>query len=325
MHLLGRAQWLLMGCLFLPAGAAMAQDYPNRPVRLVVADTAGSVVDIFMRILSQKLTETWGRQVIVDNRPGANQIIGADLVAKSKPDGYTLLSGTPSMLTMNQVVYKKLPYETLRDFTPITQITTNHFAFVVTPSLPARSVAALVKLAKSRPGEMLFASPGIGNQQHLAVELFARAADVKLLHIPHKGAGPAYVGLIGGEVAMMITAAGGVMDHIANGKMRLLATAGRQRASVLPDAPTLVESGYPDVVVVGWTGLVAPTGTPPDILNKLSRDLARLLATADVRSALVFPGSELTPSTPEAFGAFIRQETEKWSKVIRAVGLDNTQ
>ncbi len=325
MRLLDCAQGLLMGGLILSAGGLMAQDYPNRVVRIVVADTPGAASDIAMRFLSQKLTEAWGQQVVIENRPGANGIIGAEVAAKARPDGYTLLGGVPSMLTMNQFVYRKLPYDTLRDFAPITQIATNHFALVVTPSLPVTSVAELVKLAKSRPGEMLFGSPGVGNQQHLSVEMFARAADIKIVHVPHKGTAPAVISLIGGHVAMAIPSAAVVAGHIASGKLRLLATAGPQRAVAFPDTPTLVESGYPDVVVTGWTGLVAPIGTPPDILEKVSRDVGRQLTAADVRAALAIPGSELTSSTPEAFGAFIRAEIDKWSKVIRAVGLENTQ
>src|SRR5688572_2741798 len=202
MRLLDRTNGLLMGCLFMSAGTLMAQDYPNRTVRIVVADTPGAASDITMRFLAQKLTEAWGQQVVVDNRPGANGIIAAELAAKANPDGYTLLSGVPSMLTMNQFVYKKLPYDTLRDFAPSTQVATNHFALMASPSLPATSVAALVKLAKARPGEMLYGSPGVGNQQHLAVEMFARAADIKIVHIPHKGTAPAIISLMSGQVAM---------------------------------------------------------------------------------------------------------------------------
>jgi tripartite-type tricarboxylate transporter receptor subunit TctC len=325
MHLLDRTKGLLIGCLFLSAGSLTAQEYPNRVVRIVVPDTPGSASDITMRLVSQKLTADWGQQVIVENRPGANQIIGAESVAKAKPDGYTFLSAGPSMLTMNQFTYKKLPYDSLRDFAPITQIGTNYFALVVTPALPATSVAALVKLAKARPGEMLFGSSGVGNQNHLGAEMFGRAAGIKIMHIPHKGIGPAATSLMGGHVGMMLTSAAGMATHITTGRVRLLATAGAKRASAFPDAPTLIESGYPDVVVIGWTGLVAPTGTPPEILNKVSRDVGRILMTADVRSALVVPGSELTPSTSEAFGAFIRAELAKWSKVIRVVGLENSQ
>ncbi len=330
MYLFGRTQGLLMGrllmgCLFLSAGALMAQEYPNRVVRIIIADTPGSGSDIVMRLLAQKLTEAWGHQVVIDNRPGANGIIGAEAGAKAKPDGYTLLTGVPSMLTMNPVVYKKVPYDTLRDFAAITQVATNHFALVVTPSLPAPSVAAVVKLAKLRPGEMLYGSPGIGNQQHLAMEMFAHAAGIKVVHVPHKGTAPALVSLMGGHVVMHTAAAVAVAPYIASGKLRLLATMGSQRVPVFPDAPTLVESGYPDVVVIGWTGLVAPMGTPPDILDKVSRDVGRLLMAKDVRSALITPGSDLTPSTPGVFGAFIRAEMEKWSKVIRVVGLENSQ
>ena len=324
MHLFDRARWLLVMCLLSVSGVLLGQEYPNRVVRIVVADTSGSGSDIVMRFLTQRLTDAWGQQVVVDNRPGANGIIGAELVAKGKPDGYTLLSGVVSMLTMNPSVYKKLPYNSLHDFTPIAQLSTNHFALVVPPSLPATSVAALVKLAKSRPGEMLFGSAGIGNQNHLAVEMFARAADIKLVHVPHKGTAPAVISLMAGQVAIMLTSASPVATYLASGKLRLVATAGVQRASAFPDAPTLVESGFTDVVVIGWTGLVAPAGTPVDIVNKVSLEVGRVLASAEVRSALAVTGRDLTPSSPEAFGALIRAEIEKWSKVIRAVGLENS-
>ena len=325
MNLFNRTQWLLMGCLSLSVTGLMAQEYPNRVVRIVVADTPGAGSDIAIRFLAQKLTEAWGRQVIVDNRPGANGIIGAETVAKAKPDGYTLLSGVPSMLTMNQFVYKKLPYDTLRDFAPVSQLATNHFAIVVTPTLPAKSVAELVKLAKARPSDMLYASPGVGNQQHLAAEMLAQAAEIKISHVPHKGTGPALVSLMGGQVVMMFTAAAVAAPHVAGGKLRLLATAGTKRASAFPDTPTVAESGYPSVVVIGWTGIVAPTGTPPEIVDKVSRDIGRLLTAPDVQAAMAVPGSELTASTPEAFSAFIKSEIAKWSKMIRLVGIENTQ
>ncbi len=324
MHLCGRTRWLLMGCLFVLTSGLMAQEFPNRVVRIVVGGS-GTSGDIAMRVVAQKLTEAWGQQVVVDNRPGANGIIAAELVAKAKPDGYTLLTGVPSLLTMNPIVYKKLPYDSLRDFAPVSQILINNFGLVTTASLPAGSVAALVKLAKSRPGEMLFGSAGVGNQNHLAVEMFARAAGIKIVHVPHKGNAPAVISLIGGHVPMMITSLGAVVPHIASAKLRLLATAGTQRDPTFPDTPTLVQSGYPGVVVVGWTGLVAPTGTPSDIVNKISVEIARQLTAADVRSALVASGSQIKSSTPEAFGAWIRAEAERWAKVIRAVGLENSQ
>jgi len=320
-----RAHALLAASLLLPAGVLMAQEYPNRVVRIVVADTAGSSSDNSIRLLSQKLTAEWGEQIVVDNRPGANGIIGAQAVASAKPDGYTLLNGSPNMLSINRAMYKKLPYDSLRDFAPVGQIATNHFAFVVPASLPARSVPALVKLAKSRPDEMLFASSGVGNQNHLSVEIFARAAGIKVLHVPHKGTTPALTSLMSGEVTMMITSASAVASQVTNGKLRLLAMAGTRRAAAFPNTPTLVESGYPQAVIMGWSGLLAPAGTPAGIVNKLSRDLGRLLMTADVRSALSDQGREVTPSTPEAFGALIRAEAEKWEKIVRAVGLENSQ
>ncbi len=326
MQRFGRAQWLFLSGLGLVCASVQAQqDYPNRVIRIIVGDAAGSGADIAMRLLAQKVGEAWGQQVIVDNRAGANGIIGAELAARSKPDGYTLLAGVPSMLAMNQFVYRKLPYNTLRDFAPVTQVATNHFALVVNPSFPATSVTRLVELAKARPGEMLFASAGVGNQNHLSVEMFATAAGLKLIHVPHKGTAPALTDLMSGQVAMMITAAAPVAPHIAGGKVRLLATAGAARASAFPETPTIAEAGYPDVVVIGWTGLVAPIGTPADILTKLSREFGRHLSSPEVKASLTVRGSELTPSSPEVFGAFIKAEIEKWSKVIRAVGIENSQ
>lgn len=316
---------LLAGSLLLTAGGVAAQDFPNRVVRVIVGDTPGAASDTAIRLLSQKLSDIWKQQVVVENRPGANWIIAAEVAAKAKPDGYTFLAAIPSLLTMNQVVYKSLPYDTLRDFAGVTQIATNHFAVIVNPSLPARTVADLVKLAKARPGEMLYGSPGVGNQQHLAVEIFARATDIKIVHVPHRGTAPAVLSLISGQVAMAIPAALVVAPHVASGKLRMLATLGPKRVNAFPDVPTLVESGYPDVLVTGWTGLVAPRGTPQDILDKVARDVARVLTADDVRSVLATPGSDLTSSSPREFDAFIRSEMDKWAKVIRAVGLENTQ
>jgi len=306
-------------------GNAIAQDYPNRVVRIVVADTAGSSGDNGIRLLAQKLTAEWGQQVIVDNRPGANGIIGAEAVAKARPDGYTLLNGTPSMLTMNRIVYKSLPYDSLRDFAPVSQLTTNHFALVVNPALPVRSVAELVKLARARPGEMLYASAGVGNQNHLSCEMFARATGLQLRHIPHKGTNPALISLLAGEVAMMITSASAVAPQIAAGRMRLLATAGTERTRAFPNAPTLVEAGYPDVVVMGWSGLIAPAGIPAEIAARIARDVARVLSTPESRAALSDQGRDVTPTPPEAFGAWIRREADRWAKAIRAVGLEHSQ
>jgi tripartite-type tricarboxylate transporter receptor subunit TctC len=304
---------------------ALAQDYPTRVIRIVVAQAAASGPDLVARTLAQKLTESWGQQVIVDNRPGANGIIGGEAVARAKPDGYTLLIGVPSAITMNPFVYRQMPYDPLRDLTPVTQIATNTFGLVVTPSLPASSVKALVALAKSRPGELLYASAGLANQTHLAGELFASAVGIRMVHVPYKGSTPAWTDLISGQVALMFTSTQGVTGHVKTGKLRLLATLGDKRAPAFPLVPTVVESGYPTVVITGWTGLFATAGTPSDVVAKLSREVGRHLGAADVRERMAADGAEPTPSSPEAFAAFVKAEAAKWSRVIRAAGLEKTQ
>ena len=324
MHPFLRFEVLLAAGLLL-SPAAFGQEYPSRVIRIVVAQAPASGPDLLARTLAQKLTESWGQQVVVDNRPGANGIIGGDAVAKSKPDGYTLLMGVPSAITMNQFVYKQMPYDPLRDLAAVSQTATNTFGLVVTPSLPASSVKTLAALAKSRPGELLYASAGIGNQTHLAGELFASAVGVRMVHVPYKGATPAWTDLMSGQVALMFTSTQGVAAQFKTGKLRLLATCDTKRASAFPTVPTVVESGYPGVVITGWTGLLAPAGTPPEILAKLSREVARHLANPGVRERMVADGAEPTPSSPEAFAAFIKTEAVKWSRVIRAAGLENTQ
>jgi len=324
MQSLHRSKW--MCALLLPLSAAAgAQDYPTRIIRIVVAQAPSSGPDLAARALGQKLTETWGQPVIVDNRPGANGIIGGDLVAKAKPDGYTLLLGVPSAMTVNQFVYKKMPYDPVRDLAPVTQIATNIFGVVVTPSLPVASIKQLVALAKARPGDLAYASAGIGNLTHLAGELFSQSAGVKMLHVPYKGTTPAQVDVMSGQAALMFVSMRGIAEHIAAKKARLLATMGEKRDPAFPDAPTLVESGYPGVVVIGWNGLLAPAGTPPEIVNKLSRELGRHLDHPEFRARMASLGADPSPSTPEAFAAFIRAEAAKWQKVVRAIGLEHSQ
>ena len=315
---------LLAGVCFAPS-AAIAQDYPARLIRIVVAQAPASGPDLAARALGQKLTESWGQQVIVDNRAGANGIIGGEMVAKAKPDGYTLLLGVPSAITVNQFVYKKMPYDPVRDLAPVTQIATNTFGVVVTPSLPVNSVKQLVGLAKARPDQLTYASAGIGNLTHLAGELFSQAAGVKMLHVPYKGTTPAQVDVMSGQSTLMFVSMRGIAEHVAAKKARLLATMGDKRDPAFPDAPTLVELGYPGVVVIGWNGLLAPAGTPPEILHKLSREIGRHLSVPEFRDRMASLGADPSPSTPEAFAAFIKAEAAKWQKVIRAVGLEHSQ
>jgi len=305
--------------------ATEATDFPNRPIRIILPTTAGSGVDITARTIAQKLSEAWGQQVVVDNRPGANGIIGMEALAKSKPDGYTLLQGFTSVLTINPYVYKSLPYDTFRDHAPITQTVTNTMVLVVNPFLPARSVKDLVALGRSRPGDLTYSSAGVGNLTHLAGELLRVEAKIKTLHVPYKGETPAFTAVMGGESAFMFSAALGVSPHIAAGKLRLLATCGEKRASAFPDAPTMIESGFPKVVVTGWGGFLAPAGTALEILRKIQRETARVLFTPDIRERLSSLGAVPVGSSPEQFAAFIRAEAEKWSGVTRDAGIYHSQ
>ncbi len=306
------------------SGAAVgATDYPNRPVRVIVPTTAGSGVDVAARTLAQKLTEAWGQSVIVENRPGANGIMGMEAVAKAKPDGYTLLQGFTSALTINPFVYKSLPYDTFRDYAPILQTVSNTMALVVKPSLPAHSLKELIALGKSR--ELTYASNGIGNMNHLAGELLRAEAGLKMVHVAYKSESAAFTALMSGESDLMFSTAMGVAPHISSGKLRLLATAGEKRAAAFPDAPTLVEIGLPTVVVVGWGGWLAPAGTPIEIIRKIQRETARHLIAPDVRERLRGLGSEPVGSTPEEFAAFLKAEADKWSRATRQAGIYQSQ
>ena len=309
----------------LPGQAQTRSDYPNHPVRIIVPQAAGSGVDLTARVVAQKLTDAWGQQFIVDNRPGANGIIGLEAGAKAKPDGYTLSLGVPSSLTMNPYVYKILPYDTLRDFVPITQTATNTFGLVINPALPVKSVRDLVALARSRPNELAYGSFGIGNQTHLGGELFAQQIGVRILHVPYKGETPAVVDLLSGQIALIFSPMQGVVPHIRAGKLKLLATCGVERSPAFPEAPSMTEAGYKTVVITGWTGLLAPTGTPRDIIDKLQKEIAVRMLAPETRENLMKQGAEPVASTPDQFAAFIKTEMVKWSAVIKAAGLEASQ
>jgi len=302
-----------------------AQDYPVRPIRIVVAQAPASGPDLTARAVGQKLTESWGQPVVVENRAGANGIIGGDLVAKSKPDGYTMLLGVGSAIVINPFVYKNLPFDPLRDLAPVTQIFVNTFGLIVTPTLPVASVKELVTLAKARPNQLSYGSAGLGNTTHLGAELFAAASGVKLLHVPYKGTTPAQTDLMSGHISLMFVTTQGVAPHIASGKLRILATCGTKRSAAFPTAPTLVESGYPGVSFAGWNGLLAPSGTPAEIINKVSREVRRHLAVPEFRERMTSLGADPSPNTPEAFASLIKAEAQMWSKLIRALGLEHSQ
>ena len=304
---------------------AAAQQYPSRPVRVVIPQAAGGAVDVAWRPIAQKLTEAWGQQVIVDNRPGANGIIGMDAVAKSKPDGYTLGTGFTSALTINPHVYKTLPYDTFRDFVPVTQVVINTIALVVNPYLPVRTPKELVALGRSRPGDLMYASAGAGNMTHLAAELMRMETGLKMTHVPYKGDTPAVTDLIGGQVALIFATAPSVAAHVNSGRLRLLATCGVKRSLSWPETPTMIESGFPKVAVTGWWGLVAPAGTPQDVVQKVSRDTARLVQMPEQRDRLIAVGAEPAGTTPEEFSAFVKSELTKWERVAKAAGVYQTQ
>lgn len=300
---------------------ASAQDYPNKPVKIIVPQAPGSSVDLLARLIGKKLSDQLGQQMVIDNRAGANGIIGLDLAAKSKPDGYTLAMGVPSALTVNQYIYKDLPYETLRDFAPVTQSTAITYVLVVNPALPVKNVQELLAYARARPGQLNYGSAGIGNLMHLGAELFSQETGIKMVHIPNKGETPAVLDAISGQVNVMFTTMPSVVQHIKAGKLRLLAVCGDKRSATFPDVPTTAEAGLPTVRITGWTGVIAPIGTPPEIINKLQREIARGLLTPEVKESLGAQGAEPVGSTPEQFATFIKAEQVKWGKVIKESGI----
>ena len=302
------------------AATAMAQGYPTRTIRMVVGYPPGGLTDGVARTLGPRLAEALGQQVIVDNRGGGGSTIGTDIVAKSLPDGYTLLVADQALIT-NPSLYAKLPYDTLKDLQPVALVGAASLVIVVHPSLPARSVKDLVAIAKTRPGDVNYASGGNGTATHLAGELFKQVAGVRMVHIPYKGVGLAIIDLLGGHVSIMFSSIGAAGPHANAGKIRALAVTGPSRAPALPAVPTLAESGYPAASVVGYWGVLAPAGVARDIVDKLSGAIATVVKRPDVHQRLVDQGVDPTGSGPAEYGRIIRAEIEKWAKVIRQAGI----
>jgi tripartite-type tricarboxylate transporter receptor subunit TctC len=308
------------------AAAQTPADYPNRPIRIIVPQAAGSGVDLQARVLAQKMGELWGQQGVVENRPGANAIIGMEAAAKASPDGYTLVYAPVSSVTTNAFIYKKLPYDALRDFAPITQTTANPLGAVVNPASGIKSIKDLVERAKANPGQLNYGSFGIGNMTHLMGELLSIAADIKMTHVPYRGQTPAITDVISGQIPLAFTTTAGVTDLVETGKLNLLATFGAERDEQFPNTPTPTEAGYPSVVVVGWSGLLAPAGTPPQIIGKLHAGMVKALAMPDVKEAILKQGSKaLSSASPEAFERYIKAEAAKFHPVIKAAGLEGSQ
>jgi tripartite-type tricarboxylate transporter receptor subunit TctC len=302
--------------------AAHAQaPYPNRPVRIVVPFPAGGTTDILARAVAQKLTESTGQPVVVDNRPGAAGNIGAELVAKAPPDGYTLLMGTVGTHAINASLYPKMPYDHVKDFVPIILVAGVPNVLVINPSVPVNSVQELIAYAKANPGKLNFASSGSGTSIHLSGELFKTMTGVSMAHIPYKGSAPALVDLTGGQVQLMFDNLPSALALIKAGKLKALAVTSTQRASVLPDVPTVAESGLPGFEASSWFGLLAPAGTPKDVIIKINGEVAKWLATPEAKEKLASQGAIVAAGlTPDDFARHIAAETTKWSKVVKDSG-----
>lgn len=309
-----------------PAAAQTAGDFPNRPIRIIVPQAAGSGVDLQARSLAQKMGELWGHQGVVENRPGANAIIGMEAAARAAPDGYTLVYAPVSSLTTNQFIYKKLPYDVFRDFAPITQTVANPLGAVSNPASGIKSLNDVVARAKANPGTVNYGSFGMGNMTHLQGVLLSLAADIKMTHVPYRGQTPAITDVLGGQIPLAFTTTAGVTDLVASGKLDLLATFGQERDEQFPKTPTPYELGYKSAIVVGWAGLLAPAGTPPQIIAKLHSGMAKALAMPDVKDAIFKQGSKAVSSkSPEDFARFIKAESDKFHPVVKAAGLEGSQ
>ena len=317
--LTARVHALLAACLFAAAASVAAQDYPSRPVRVIVPFSPGGAVDGPMRIVAQEMSKRLGQQMVVENKPGAGATIGTEMVAKAAPDGYTLLLASQTN-AISASLYKALSYDPIDDFTPISLIGREPGVLVVNPSLPVNTVAEFIAYAKARPGELDYASSGNGSGQHLFMALFASMTGIKLNHVPYRGSGQATTDLIGGTVAAAIPGTAGMVGHIKAGKLRALAVTGTTRSPQLPDVPTMVEAGVAGYQAYVWMGLLAPKGTPPAIVDRLQRDLVAVLATPEVKAYMATAGIEAVGSTPAEFAAYFRAERDQWAKVVRDTG-----
>ena len=314
------AKYFFCALFVLALPALHAADYPEKPIRLIVPYTPGGTADMLARTLGQKLTESLGQQVIVDNRPGAGGNIGADIAAKAAPDGYTLVMGTVATHAINPYLYPNMPFKPEKDFAPIVLLGTLPNVLVVNPSLPARNVKELIALAKSKPGELAFGSAGNGTSQHLSGELFKKMAGVDMIHVPYKGSAPAVLDLIGGQVQLMFDNLPSSLPQVKAGKLRALAVTSPRRSPALPDLPTLAESGLTGFSITSWFALYAPTGTPAKIVARLNKESAQAIASQDLRQQWTAQGIEPAGGTAEQLAEFRRIEAPKWEKIIRESG-----
>jgi len=315
-----RLRFFLACLLALAATASYSQGYPGKPIRLIVPWPPTGTVDILGRTLGQKLSESLGQSVLVDNRAGANGMIGSEAAAKSPPDGYTLVVDNITGHAINATLQAKMPFDSMRDFTHVSLLASVPDGVVSLPSLPAANIRELIALARAQPGKLTYASFGIGSSAHLAGELFKIMAGIDMLHIPYKGGQPAIADLLAGQVSIYIPVLPSVVQLTKAGRLRLLAVTGAKRSPAMPDVPTVAESGLPGFEASNWFGLMAPAGTPPEIVTRLNAEAAKALQAPEVREKLAALGFEIQSSTPQEFATLLKSETEKWAKVIKASG-----
>ncbi len=302
--------------LFVFVPPAHAQGYPSKPIRLIVPFSPGGGSDISARTMTDALGQALGTTIVVDNRPGAGSVIGADIASKSSPDGYTLFLGNISM-AFNAALFKKLPFNSIRDFTPISLATVQPNILVVHPSLPAQSFKEFVALARSQPGKMNFGSAGLGSGTHLAMEMLMMSQKISLVHIPYKGTGPAVAALIGNQIGIFMSTFASALPHVKNNRLRALAVTTTTRAPTLPDVPTVEESGVPGFEYATWYGILTPTGTPKPIVDKVNRSIVAVLSTPEMKQRYARQGMKAIPSTSAEFVKKLKDETNKWGKVVR--------
>lgn len=302
-------------------GPAAAQQYPARPIRMIIGFPPGGGTDIIGRIVGQRLSEVLGQQILPDNRGGASGQIAAELTAKAPPDGYTVMMAHIAAISILPTLISKLPYDPQRDFAPITLVAIGPNLLVVHPSVPARSVKELVALAKARPGQLHYASPGAGTVQHLAAELFKLQARVDMLHVPYKGSGQSIVDLIAGQVHLNFDSVPPVLPHVRSGRLRALAVTSEKRFSILPNIPTVTEGGVPGFDMSTWWGLVAPSAVSKDIIGRLQNETVKLLRQPDVKERIAFAGADTVGNTAAEFGVFIRSEAAKYARIVKAANI----
>lgn len=305
--------------VFFGSASCWAQAYPARPIRLIVPYAAGGGVDVMARLVAPKLSERLGQRVIIDNHAGATGNIGAEIAARAAPDGYTVLMGGAS-LAINVSLYSKLTYDVMKDFVPVTEVAQSPNIVLVHPSLPARSIRELIALARARPGQLNYGSGGSGSTLHLTAELFKTMANVNIVHVPYKGTGPAIVGLMSGEVALAMPPLSGMLPHVESGRVRALAITSRTRLNILPQLPTVAESGVPGFESGQWYGMLVPAGTPASIVMKLQSELAQVVRLPDVVAQITRQGCVPVGDTSRHFTAYLRQDIAKWAKVVKASG-----